>query len=56
MSTGLVEIAKLGRTVTKSRGDILASFDHHGSSNGPTGAINAHGPNTSAAQPSGSVT
>lgn len=38
--TGLVEVAKLGRTLTKRRDDILAFFDHTGSSNGPTDAIN----------------
>ncbi|SJN16926.1 Mobile element protein [Luteococcus japonicus LSP_Lj1] len=36
----LVEVAKLGRTLTKRRDDILAFFDHQGSSNGPTEAIN----------------
>ncbi|GAA1392008.1 hypothetical protein GCM10009599_12040 [Luteococcus peritonei] len=38
--SSLVEVAKLGRTLTKRRDEILAFFDHHGSSNGPTEAIN----------------
>ncbi|ROR53167.1 transposase [Luteococcus japonicus] len=38
--SSLVEVAKLGRTLTKRRDDVLAFFDHHGSSNGPTEAIN----------------
>ena len=38
--TRLVEVCKLGRTLTKRRDDILAFFDHTGSSNGPTEAIN----------------
>ncbi|SJN17353.1 ISL3 family transposase [Luteococcus japonicus] len=38
--TSLVEVAKLGRTLTKRREDVLAFFDHHRSSNGPTEAIN----------------
>ena len=29
-----------GRTLTKRRDDVLAFFDHTGSSNGPTEAIN----------------
>lgn len=37
---GLIEIAKLGRTLTKRRDDILAFPDHTGSSNDPTEAIN----------------
>lgn len=37
--SSLVEVAKLGRTLTKRRDDILAFFDHQGSSNGPTEAI-----------------
>lgn len=36
---GLEEIAQLGRTLWRRRGDILAFFDHH-ASNGPTEAIN----------------
>jgi transposase len=36
---GLEEIAQLGRTLWRRRGDILAFFDHH-VSNGPTEAIN----------------
>jgi transposase len=35
----LYEIAQLGRTLWRRRGDILAFFDHH-VSNGPTDAIN----------------
>lgn len=38
--TGLPELAQLGRTLHKRRTDILAWFDHPGSSNGPTEAIN----------------
>ena len=38
--SSLVEVCKLGRTLAKRRGDILAFFDHNGSSNGPTEAIN----------------
>lgn len=38
--TSLVEGARLGRTLTKRRDDILAFFDHEGSRNGPTEAIN----------------
>jgi transposase len=37
---GLAELAQLGRTLHKRRDDILAWFDHPGSSNGPTEAIN----------------
>ena len=37
---GLAELAQLGRTLDKRRADILAWFDHPGSSNGPTEAIN----------------
>ena len=38
--SSLVEVAKLGRTLTKRRDDVLAFFDHTGSSNSPTQAIN----------------
>ncbi len=38
--SSLIEVAKLGRTLAKRRDDILAFFDHPGSSNGPTEAIN----------------
>ena len=38
--SSMVEVAKLGRTLTKRRDDVLAFFDHTGSSNGPTEAIN----------------
>ena len=37
---GLVEVARLGRTPAKRAGDILAYFDHPGTSDGPTEAIN----------------
>ena len=36
----LVEIRKLGRTLKRRAGDILAYFDRPGTSNGPTEAIN----------------
>ncbi|AQP46229.1 ISL3 family transposase [Tessaracoccus aquimaris] len=36
----LIELAQLGRTLHKRRDDILAFFDHPGTSNGPTEAIN----------------
>ena len=36
----LVEITKLGRTLTKRAEDVLAYFDRPGTSNGPTEAIN----------------
>jgi Transposase len=38
----LVEIAKLGRTLSKRAADVLAYFDRPGTSNGPTEAINGH--------------
>lgn len=38
--TGLEELARLGRTLHKRRGDILAFFDHPGTSNGRTEAPN----------------
>lgn len=37
---GLDELRVLGRTLARRRSDILAYFDHPGSSNGPTEAIN----------------
>ena len=37
---GIQEIARLGRTLKRRSEDILAYFDHPGSSNGPTEAIN----------------
>lgn len=37
---GLEEIAQLGRTLWRKRGQILAFFDHGGASNGPVEAIN----------------
>jgi transposase len=36
----LVEVKKLAVTLSKRRGDVLAYFDHPGTSNGPTEAIN----------------
>jgi len=36
----LTEIAKLGRTLKRRAGDVLAHFDRPGTSNGPTEAIN----------------
>jgi transposase len=36
----LVEVKKLADTLTKRRADVLAFFDHPGTSNGPTEAIN----------------
>ncbi len=36
----LIEITKLGRTLTKRAQDVLAYFDRPGTSNGPTEAIN----------------
>ena len=38
--TALTELRKLGRTLTKRARDVLAYFDHPGTSNGPTEAIN----------------
>ncbi len=38
--SGLEELAQLGRTLHKRCDDVLAFFDHPGSSNGPTEAIN----------------
>ena len=35
----LVEVARLGRTLTKRRDDILAFFERPGTSNGPTEAL-----------------
>ncbi|MFV0634322.1 ISL3 family transposase [Demequina sp.] len=36
----LVELKKLGRTLNRRKGDVLAFFEHPGTSNGPTEAIN----------------
>lgn len=36
----LPELTRLGRTLNKRRSDVLAYFDHPGTSNGPTEAIN----------------
>ena len=36
----LVELQRLGRTLTKRAADILAFFDRPGTSNGPSEAIN----------------
>ncbi len=38
--TQLSELAVLGRTLNRRRVDVLAYFDHPGTSNGPTEAIN----------------
>ena len=38
--TGLPELATLGRTIKRRSADILAFFDHPGTSNGPSEAIN----------------
>ena len=40
MPAALVEIITLGRTLNKRAADVLAYFDHPGTSNGPTEAIN----------------
>lgn len=37
---GLVEVQRLGRTQARRADDVLAYFDHPGTSNGPTEAIN----------------
>jgi transposase len=37
---GLVEVRRLGRTLSKRAEDVLAYFDRRGTSNGPTEAIN----------------
>ncbi len=37
----LEELKSLGKTLTNRRGDIIAYFDHPGTSNGPTEAVNA---------------
>ncbi len=36
----LIEIAKLGRTLSKRAADVVAYIDRPGTSNGPTEAIN----------------
>ncbi|WP_188756349.1 transposase, partial [Microbacterium album] len=36
----LIELRRLGRTLTQRAADILAFFDRPGTSNGPTEAIN----------------
>ncbi|GGO66273.1 hypothetical protein GCM10010910_25360 [Microbacterium nanhaiense] len=38
--TGLPELISLGRTIKRRSADILAFFDHPGTSNGPSEAIN----------------
>jgi len=40
LPAGLEEIRTLGRTIHRRRDDILAFFDHPGTSNGPTEALN----------------
>lgn len=37
---GLIELRKLGRTLKKRVGDVVAYFDRPGTSNGPTEALN----------------
>lgn len=37
---GLEELRSLGQTMKRRRDDILAFFDHPGTSNGPTEAVN----------------
>lgn len=37
---GLTELVSLGRTLNRRAADVLAFFDHPGTSNGPTEAIN----------------
>ncbi|PVZ53886.1 hypothetical protein C9424_16895 [Arthrobacter sp. H-02-3] len=39
-SCPIPEVARLGRTLKQWKTAILACFDTHGASNGPTGAIN----------------
>ena len=36
----LIELRRLGRTLTQRAGDVLAYFDRPGTSNGPTEALN----------------
>ena len=38
--TGLEELRSLGQTMKRRSEDILAFFDHPGTSNGPTEAVN----------------
>jgi transposase len=38
--TVLTELRRLGRTLKQRAADVLAYFDHPGTSNGPTEAIN----------------
>lgn len=38
--TGLDELRSLGQTMKRRRDDILAFFDHPGTSHGPTEAVN----------------
>lgn len=40
VTTSPVEVATLGRTLTRRRDDVLAFFNRTGSGNGPTEAIN----------------
>lgn len=40
MPAGLPELKRLGTTLKRRKNDILAYFDHVGSSNGPTEALN----------------
>ncbi len=52
----VAELRRLGRTLKRRAGDILAFFDRPGTSNGPTEAINGAGSNTFAAPLSASAT
>ena len=54
VSTVLVEVRKLGRTLARLAEDVLAYFDRPRPSNRPTEAINGR-VNTCAAAPSGSA-
>jgi len=38
--TALIELRRLGRTLARRAGDVLAYFDLPGTSNGPTEALN----------------
>lgn len=40
MPTALIELRRLGRTLARRAGDVLAYFDLPGTSNGPTEALN----------------
>jgi transposase len=40
VTTALTEVIQFGRTLKRRAGDVLVYFDHPGTSNGPTEAIN----------------